>query len=211
MLLKHLGPLALLRIKDIKNIIKANDKGVELMKKFYKAQKESYTNKTDKELELTEAEFADMFRQALGSQLKELFIVISMIAIVAAVLPLFKPEDDEEQEVKNKFKFASRILDKVKDEVWFYYNPVGLQQILNGSIFPAMGLFTDAAKVVTATMTEVYGVSIGDEELVEKNYVIKNWMRALPLTKEIPYYIAMFDAELAKELGIQISSQSRLK
>ncbi len=210
MLIKHLGPLALFKIKDITNILKANDKGVSQMKEFFKNQKESYTNKTDKELNLQESEFIDMFRQNLKNQIKELGILVSMIAIVTTILPLFKPDDDEEQEVRNRFKFASRLVDKVKDEVWFYYNPVGLQQILNGSIFPALGIFTDAARVIESTMTEIYGVSV-DEELTEKNYALKNLMKALPLTKELTYYIAMFDAELAKELGIKISSQSRMK
>lgn len=211
MLIKHLGPLALFKVGTITDILKANDKGVANLKEYFKNQKESYTNKTDKELNMQESEFMDMFRQNLQNQIKELGILISMIAIVTAILPLFKPDDDEEQEIKNRFKFASRLLDKVKDEVWFYYNPVGLQQILNGSIFPALGIFTDAARVVQSTMTEIYGVATGDEDLTEKNFALKNLMKALPLTKELTYYIAMFNADLAKELGIQISSQSRMK
>ncbi len=211
MLIKTLGPLALFRINDITNILKANDKGIALMKEFFKNQKESHHSKTNKDLNMSEAEYMDMYRQNLSSQIKELGILVSMMAIMMAILPLFKPDDDEEMEVKNKFKFASRLLDKVRDEVSFYYDPRGMQQILNGSIFPALGIFTDASKVIGATMTEIYGLTVGGEEITDKNFVLKNWMKALPLTRELTYYIAMFDADLAKELGIQISSQSRMK
>lgn len=211
MLMKHLGPLALLKIGTISDIIKGNEKGLQHLTKFYEKQKQSYKDKTNKELEMSPAEFYDMFRQGTKNELKELFILLSMIGIVTAILPLFKPTDNEERELQNRYKFVSRLLDKVKDEVWFYYNPIGLQQILNGSIFPALGTFTDIARVVTSLSKEVYGLTIGDEEIQEKAFPLKNIAQGLPITKELLYYLAMFDADLAKEFGIRISSQSRMK
>lgn len=212
MIFRHLGPLAMFRIRDIMDIMKGTDRGVELVKRFYEKQKAAYEESTNKTLEdLTEEEYIDMFRQALKSQMKELVILTSLLVLAFGVMPAMKPDDDDDKEAINQWKFAYRMMDKVKDEVWFYYNPTQMQQILNGNIFPAMGVFTDMFKMTGSVLKETAGIVVGDDGIVENTYPIKNIMKSFPLTKEAVYYIALFDADLAKELGIQLTTESRMR
>lgn len=211
MIIKHLGFFAFARINDIRNIIKGNEEGLKLVMKFYEKQKSDYIESGgDPSKFMSEAQFADAMRLALEMQMKELAILFSSLGFLYAVLPGLAP-DDEDREAKNRFNFARRMVDKISDEVWFYYSPMQTQQILNGSIFPSLGLLTDASKVLSSTSKEIWGLVTENDELVEKNYPLKNLMKALPITREVPYYIAMFDADLAKELGIRISTQSRMR
>jgi hypothetical protein len=74
-------------------------------------------------------------------------------------------------------------------------------------IFPSIGLINDYKKVFSHTLTELYGLSVGDDELVESNQTIKYWMRTFPVSTQAASLLPMFYPELAKDLGIKMQSQ----
>ena len=63
-----------------------------------------------------------------------------------------------------------------------------------------------AKKTMSNFMKENYYVAIGDEEMAEKNFVIKYAMRTFPFTNQMVGYLPMFYPDLAKELGIKMQS-----
>jgi hypothetical protein len=52
---------------------------------------------------------------------------------------------------------------------------------------------------------------MGDEEALEKNYVIKYILRSFPLLNQGQALLPMFSPELAKDLGIKMQSQSGIR
>lgn len=204
---KFLTKYGLSSIANINNLLKANDEGVELMRDFYSRVKNDYKEKTNKDLEMSEAVFMDLFRRNISNNIKDLMFCLSMLGMITS-LSLLKPDDDEDSQVKNRYRLTYKLLDKVRDEVTFYYNPIGIHQILNGSIFPALGIFNDAAKLITNIGEEGWGWATGNEEIEKNAHPVKYFLKAFPGTKEIVNYMPFFSESLAKDLGVHISSSN---
>jgi hypothetical protein len=80
-----------------------------------------------------------MMRKELSNQMKELGLLLSVMALAwsAAVLA---PDDDDDQLTKNRYKYFLKIINKTSDEISFYYNPLSFEQVTNGSLLPQLGL-----------------------------------------------------------------------
>jgi hypothetical protein len=53
---------------------------------------------------------------------------------------------------------------------------------------------------------ELYGLGIGDEELVEDTKVIKYLARTFPFANQMVGYLPLFYPDMAKDLGIRVQS-----
>ncbi len=196
-------------LKNMYNAARGTEGGIEALNKVYESKKQSYYMATGKELEMTAEEFYDMTRSNLRSAAKDALMTLSLISLwmLAKSLP---PDDDEDELVKSRHKFMVRALDKIKDEVSFYYNPQSLQQVINGQIFPSLSIFSDGISLINHFAKEMYGFAF-DDDLQERNYVIKYIMKSFPVTAQLSSYMPLYAPELAKDLGIQMSTQARLK
>jgi len=65
--------------------------------------------------------------------------------------------------------------------------------------------------VLTNFLKENYALAMGDEEAVEKNYVIKYLLKSFPILSQGQAILPMFSPELAKDLGIKVQSQSGIR
>lgn len=95
-----------------------------------------------------------------------------------------------------------RYLDKISDELMFFYNPNSFEKILNGSVFPSLGILSDSYNIVSSISKEVFGDS-------DKAHPTKYILKALPITKEFTNFIPFISEDLAKDMGIRVTSQSR--
>ncbi len=57
---------------------------------------------------------------------------------------------------------------------------------------------------------EMYGLSMGDQQLVDKNYTIKYLIKSFPVTSQISTWLPLFAPDVAKDWGIKVPTQSRL-
>ena len=190
----------------LKNSLIANDKGVEYMRELYEKKKADYENDTGKELEMTESQFIDLVRQNVQNQLLDTMFFATLLAITAGLKAL-PPDKDEDEIVKNQYKFLLKATDKFKDEIGYFYNPTSLTQLVSSGIFPSIGLIQNFNTALKNFMIENYAIATGDEALEDKNKVIKYWMKTFPITNQAAGMLPMFYPSLAKDLGIKMQSQ----
>ena len=193
-------------IKDLKNSLQGNDKGIEFIRELYEKKRAAYKAETDKELKMTEDEFIDLVRQNIKNQMLDVLLYATLWAIFLGLKAL-APDDDEDPAIKNQWNFMLKATDKFKDEIGYFYNPGSLISIPQKGIFPAMGMLDNYGKAISGFLKESYALGTGDEELAEKTHVIKYWMKTHPITNQAAALLPMFYPQLAKDLGIRMQSQ----
>lgn len=195
-------------INNLTNSLRGTDEGVEFMRKLYEKKKQEYETETGKTLEMTESQFIDLTRKNIKGQLVDLMFMLTIYALYLG-LKANAPDDDEDTAVKNQYKFMLRAADKIKDELAYFYDPTSLTSMVSSGIFPSMSYLNNFKKLITNFNTEMFGLAVGDEELVEKTKVIKYLMKSFPISNQAAGMLPMFYPELAKDLGIKAQSQAR--
>jgi hypothetical protein len=193
-----------------------NDAGVAKVQKMYLEQKQIWEKRhPGKPFEMTEQDFADLVRRNLEGQIKELQVLLTLMSGILGMM-IIKPDDDDDKELKSFYNYASKVIDKIKDEISFYYNPLSAQSLVNGAIFPAAGVFNDLIKFIKHFAQEGLGIVIEktiDGELglewQKTAHPVKYLSRNFPVFREGFTYWAIFDADFAKEFDIRISPESR--
>ena len=194
------------------NILKMNDEGIKKLDKMYEEYRAEYETNTGETLNMTREEFIDMVRSNLHNQMKELAMLGALISMMFA-LGFMAPDDDEDKASKNFHRFTIRVMDKFVSELSFFYNPINYESLLSGSIFPAAGLLSDMGRFVNHTYMETTGLdmdpSTSQEDVRKKAQPIKYTMKMLPFTKSLVTYLAIFDADFAKEFDVTVPKENR--
>ena len=202
------------KANNLMNIMKMNDAGIEKLNKMYEEYREQYETETGEVLNMTKEDFIDMIRTNLHNQIKELAMLGALIASMFA-LGYMAPDDDEDKASKNFYRFTLKTMDKFVSELSFFYNPVNYEQLLSGSMFPALGIVGDYSKFVSHTFREVTGFDFDPntsaEDVRKKAYPLKYGMKAAPITKSLVTYISIVNSEFAKDNDITIQAQNRLR
>jgi predicted CopG family antitoxin len=197
-------------LNRLKNVLSANDKGVEYLTKLYEQKKADYELANNTEFTMSKEEFFDMVRAGIKAQFRDTLVLTSLVALFL-FLKAEAPDDDEDKETISRYKYAVRVMDKIIDEISFYYNPISFQQILNGSVFPALGVVTDMAKLFNSVGEELYGLTFNDEEVTESAKPIKYVLKTFPISHQFLTFVPLLDPEMAKELGVKTTTESRLR
>ena len=192
---------------NLRNTLVGNEKGVNFMREMWEKKKADYERETGKVLDMTESEFMDLVRRNVKSQIRDLMFFLVMIGLFLA-LKANAPDDDEDPAVKNQYKFMLRAVDKLKDEIAYFYNPANLLQLVSRGLFPSAGLLKNFGKVVENFMLEIFGLVLQNDEWVESATPIKYLMKQFPVSNQLVQYLPLFAPELAKDLGIKTQSRS---
>jgi hypothetical protein len=197
---------------NLVNILKMNDEGIKKLDKMYEEYRAEYETNTGETLNMTREEFIDMVRSNLHNQMKELAMLGALISMMFA-MGFMAPDDDEDKASKNFHRFTIRVMDKFVSELSFFYNPINYESLLSGSIFPAAGLLSDMGRFVNHTYMETTGLdmdpSTSQEDVRKKAQPIKYTMKMLPFTKSLVTYLAIFDADFAKEFDVTVPKENR--
>lgn len=194
-------------LTNLTNSLKANEKGVEFMRTLFEKKKADYEKETGKQLKMTEAEFMDLVRKNIKSQMVDVIFMLTLYGLFLG-LKANAPDDDEDVRVKNQYKFLLKASDKLKDEILYFYDPTSITNLVSTGIFPSISHITNYKTLVKNFLTENYAIAVGDEELQEKTYVIKYLLRSFPVTSQAQGMLPMFFPDVAKDLGIKAQSQS---
>jgi hypothetical protein len=187
------------------SILGLNDGNIDFMRELYEKKKADYEKDTGKELRMTESEFMDLVKQNIKNQLVDTLFYAGLFALYLGIKAL-PPDDDEDPIVKNQYKFMLKAVDKFKDEIGYFYDPTSIAQLVSKGIFPSIGLIENMKKGVFNFITENYALATGDEELAEKNKVIKYWLKSFPVSSQAASILPLFYPDLAKDLGIKMQS-----
>lgn len=201
--------LGIFNINGMRQVMLGTDEGLAFLKEMLDEKRNDYFQKTGQQLEITEEEFYDLMRTQINNQMKELGLLVGLMLLVIAAKAAEPPEDATELE-KNRYKWWAKALNKISDELAFYYNPISTESITKGSLVPALGLLSKTQKAMWSLTKEVYGVSTDDQELIDKSYPTKYFLDIIPgasqFQREVLPYI---DPELAKSMGIRVSAEAR--
>jgi hypothetical protein len=197
-------------IKNLHGALTSSEEGVAFIKRLYERKKQEFEEASGQEFKMTEQEFIDMYRAGVRAQIKELAVLVSLLGLFFS-LKANTPDKDDPDEMKGVWKWSVNMLDRISDELAFFYSPLSLTQIANGSILPSLGLLTDLQKIVVHTGKQLFGIITEDEEVQKKAHPTKYIFKAFPITKEMNTYLAIFYKELADEMGIQLPTQARAR
>lgn len=199
------------KIFNMRQIILGTDKGLTIMDEMLEQKRDAYYKKTGFHLKITNEEFYDTMRQALSNEMKELGMLFGLIAVVIGA-KLAAPDKDEDPLTKNKYKYFARIINKISNEVDFYYNPISFVSMTKGNFLPALGLLVKAEKAMTSLGIEAYGYTTGNEELMKKSYPTKQFLDMIPGASQFEReWLPLIAPDLAKEMGIVVTVQPRIQ
>jgi hypothetical protein len=187
------------------SLLGLNDGNIDFMRQLYEKKRADYKRDTGKELRMTQSEFMDLVQQNIKNQILDVLFYAGLFALYLG-LKAIPPDDDEDPIVKNQYKFMLKGLDKLKDEIGYFYNPTSILGLVGNGFFPAVSMIENFGKGVGHFLIENYALATGDEELAEKNKVIKYWLRSFPILAQGASYLPMFYPNLAKDLGIKMQS-----
>jgi hypothetical protein len=186
-------------------LITGNDRGAELMRQSFEKRAEKYELETGRKLEMTEEMYMDLFHSNVNAFGRDLMFLLGLTALTFGMAAA-APDDDEDALVKNQYNYARRLADKLYDEVSYFYNPTSVLNLVGNGPFPAMSILNNGFKGMKNLFIELYGLGIGDEELVEDTKVIKYLMRTFPFANQMVGYLPLFYPDMAKDLGIRVQS-----
>lgn len=185
-----------------------DEKFIAQIKDLYNAKKAEYEKDTGKVLEMTEAQFIDLVRQNIQSQMTDFLFYASLTLLIFGAKAAV-PDDDEDAASKNRYKYMLRIIDKVRDEVAYFYDPTAIISLTSGGVFPAITYLDTFKKAFRNLGKEMFAIGIGDEEAEDKNYVIKYFLKAAPIASQLDAFILLLYPDLAKELGMRAQSEAK--
>ena len=186
-------------------LVTGNDAGVELMRAAFERQAEKYERETGRKLEMDEALFMDLYQRNLRGVAKDLAFLVILAALTFAIKASI-PDEDEDPAVKNQFRYAARLSDKLLDEVMYFYNPTSILNLVGSGPFPAVSLVNNGTKAMGNFLKEMYAIGVGDEELEEKTKVVKYVMKTFPFANQMTGYLPLIYPNVAKDLGIRVQS-----
>lgn len=187
-------------------LITGSEKGMELIRKSFEKKNAEHFRETGENLQMTEEMFIELFQSNLKAMATDLAFLTTLLVLTLAIIPAMAPDDDEDKLIVNQHKYLSKVGDKLLDELMYFYNPTSILNLVGSGPFPSMSLINNAAKTLGNGLNELYGLTIGDEERVEDNKVIKYLFRTFPITNQFVGYLPMFYPDIAKDLGIQMQS-----
>jgi hypothetical protein len=186
----------------IREILNGSEEGLRILDEMLEEKRQEYYRKTGQELDITKEEFYDVMRKELTSQMKELKLLLILMASLMAAKAAEPPEDASDLE-KNRYKWWAKMLNKVSDEVTFYYNPLSFEGMTKGSVLPSLTLLTKVERVFIQFSKE-----FGDEP--DKAHTGKAAFNLIPGLAQWQTEVWPFiDPEGAKEWGIRVSPESR--
>lgn len=215
MVANFLGEGIFTGFRNLTAAVYATDQGVEYMMQLYEKKKEAYERETGKTLEMTPDEFIELVRQNIKNQATDMMMYLALTALFFGARALAPDDDDDDKYAKNQHKYLMRVIDKVRDEVAYFYNPMGLINLSKGGVFPALSGVATPLKTLGNMLNEMYALSLGDGvgingKEVDENYVIKYGLKSLPVTSTLAdTVLLLFFPDVAKDLGMRAQSEAK--
>jgi len=189
--------------------IKGDDqKFVDQIKRLYESKRSDYEKDTGKELRMTEGEFVELVSNNIRNQMTDFMFYLALSTLIIGAKAV-EPGDDDDRATKNRYKYMLRVMDKIRDEVAYFYNPTSFLGLTTSGIFPAISYLENFKKLFVNFGTEMYALGVGDEEKAEKTQVVKYLLKGFPIASQVDAVLLMFYPDIAKDLGMKAQSEAK--
>lgn len=196
-------------IDSLISSLKGDDqKFVDQIKRLYESKKADYEKDTGKTLNMTQGEFVELVNANVRNQMTDFMFYLTLSALIIGAKAV-QPGDDDDKATKNRYKYMLRVMDKVRDEVAYFYNPTSFLSLTTSGIFPAVSYLENFRKLFVNFGKEMYALGVGDEELAKKTQVIKYLLKGFPIASQVDAALLMFFPDVAKDLGMKAQSEAR--
>ena len=207
--IKTIHHLGMRNIKNIQDIMLGTPEGLKILDEILERKRIEYFKKTGQTLTITNEEFYEVMRREISREVKELATIMMMLSLVVTAKAAEPPEDASGLE-KNRYKFWARAVNKMSDEIMFYYNPMSMESITRGSFTPSLGLLSKIGSLFVNLERETQGYLLNDQEMIDKGHPLKYFLNLVPVGYQFQNEVLPYiDPELAKEMGIRVNVQSR--
>lgn len=176
-----------------------------------KLKNEKTLGKYNKDTFITEGEFVDKFIEGSDATFAEIRTLLFMMGLL--FMGIAAPDDDDDAEDKAVKTLIRRQLNKLIDEVGFFYSPKSGIDIAGGGA-PVFSIIRDGWYLGTNISEQFFGFGFDalgfDEkgmEWQESAKPIKRAFKMFPVLKEILTYLPAVDNETAKEWGVTVSDR----
>lgn len=184
--------------------------GVYAEKKLEARKLGTYDEKTF----ISESDFIEKFVKGTDAAFAEFRTLIFMSGIL--MLGLAAPDPDDSSETKAFKNLMARQIDKLRDEVGFFYSPKSGIDIAGGGP-PIVSMIKDSYNLISDVGNQFFGFTLDQigydekgEAMMEKAKPAKRFFKMFPFTNQVISYLPAVDHETAKEWGLQISPQRGL-
>lgn len=193
--------------KNMYHAFGANNEGL------YKKMWEEYNLMLEKNRDngFTDAEFVSFgdFRKMYIGSIRSSIIEIATAISFTIMLTLLTFMWDDDDGMENTDKSVLRMLSKLQDEITFYGTPNTFIDLIKNPL-PVMSLVGDIERFLSHFVKEIWNqgqqLFTGDEqEDLDKAQPTKYFAKLFPISKEVIYWMAVFDEEFAKEYDIRIN------
>lgn len=197
----------------IADVAFSKDALIQRAKEVYEQKKleAKELGKFDEKTFITEGEFVDKFIQGVDSTFAEVRTIILFNLIMFSAL--MAPDDDDDSEEKAWKALVRRQIDKLSDEVGFFYNPKSAIDVAGGGP-PIASFVRDYWYLGTNIMEQFFGFTfeqVGWDEkglkMQESAKPIKRAFKVFPVLKEILTYLPTVDEETSKAWGVRINDR----
>lgn len=191
-------------IGRVTDILTMNDRGIDILtEKFLQTKEDWEYNNPGKAFNMTQPQFIEMYSRLIKQEMVELTAFASLLSLVLMILSGGDDDDYTDSVSQGFWQYSQRIMDKVVNELSFFYDPREWVSMANGSLFPALGVVNDFKNVFTHISKEGFGLILQDEEMRDSAKPLKYTMKALPVTRWLTPIAAIFlSEESAKDWGI---------
>lgn len=176
-----------------------------------KMEEEKSLGSYNKDTFISEGEFIDKFIQGTESTFAEIRTMGLMLLFL--FVGIAAPDDDDSKEEKWWKTMTRRQVNKLIDEVGFFYSPKSGVDLLGGSA-PVLGMVRDTWNFSSEVLEQTFGFGLEnvgfDEkgmEMQEHAKPVKRLFKLAPVLKEFLTYLPAISEDLAKEWGVKLSDQ----
>jgi len=195
------------------NFIFGNEGVVKRAKEVYqeKLQEERKLGRYNPETFISEDEFIEKFIQGVEATSADIRALIFMNLLL--FVGIAAPDGDDDKETKAYKTLIRRQVNKLIDEVGFFYSPKNGIDIAGGGL-PLFSLVRDTYYLAEDVNSEFFGFTIKElgfdekgEKLQKNAKPVKRLFKVAPALKEILTWLPVLDGDAADDWGVKLTDQ----
>lgn len=197
-------------IQEARNVILLNEKGIEFLQERYEEQKTRYElENPGKEFDIGENGFMELYQRQVQNTLYAVAGQLAIIGLSVFVMSMIKA-GAENEERKGYWRYANRVMNKVQNELSFYYNPLAWKNLADRNFLPSLSALDDVALVIKDVALGGYNIAIDDMPEAESKFYKagKTAIRAVPILRGLtPFMVFALDDEMREKTGINFRNE----